>query len=383
MRNSHKRLIVSFFLLVSYTLVSGCPNQINNQEVKIDLGDKLNEVLDKTESSKKVRSVTIFPDKVSLNIGESKKLTATIKYTDDTTDTNVIWDNPVTTSLSVSPDGTLLGLRSGQVTLTATSAKDAEKRATVVVTINSVKVTGPSPTANANGPLSAPKDVTPGKAGYALQLNGIDSFVSIPSTDLLNPVSNLTMESWVNIKKFSESSEGAFFPVILKGTQNVRYGFIVNSNNTVDVRLDNKKYLIQDKAYSLNTWYHLAITWDGTNINLYRNGILSGSVESSTELLTVSESSPIYLGADLSSREKFAGGQLDNVRIWNYQLTQEEIRANMHLNLKGDNIGLAGYWKFDEGSGSLAADASASKSKGNLVNRSSWVVSGAPILADE
>src|SRR5688572_18671511 len=119
-----KKFLITCILLASASLVIGCPRQINNQEVKIDLGKDLKEVLNKEDPNKKVRTVTIFPEKVSLNIGEQKKLTATIKYTDDTTDTNVTWDNSNPKVVTITPDGTLLALSSGQVTLTAIATKD-------------------------------------------------------------------------------------------------------------------------------------------------------------------------------------------------------------------------------------------------------------------
>lgn len=42
-------------------------------------------------------------------------------------------------------------------------------------------------------------------------------------------------------------------------------------------------------------------------------------------------------------------GLIDEVRIWNVALTQEEIRASMNARLSGGEESLVGYWNFDDG----------------------------------
>ena len=40
-------------------------------------------------------------------------------------------------------------------------------------------------------------------------------------------------------------------------------------------------------------------------------------------------------------------GCIDEVRVWNRVLSQEEIRANMNRRLTGGEAGLVGYWNFN------------------------------------
>jgi hypothetical protein len=106
-----------------------------------------------------------------------------------------------------------------------------------------------------------------------------------------------------------------------------------------------------------NQWTHLAITCEtnGSN-NVYLNGILVGSA--------VGTGSVNYDGNQFLRIARWGGGgrnwngMLDDLRIWNKALSGSEIAANMTGNLVGNEPGLVGYWRFNDGTGTSASDAS-------------------------
>ena len=57
-------------------------------------------------------------------------------------------------------------------------------------------------------------------------------------------------------------------------------------------------------------------------------------------------------------RESAVGfrGLIDDVRIWSVARDGEAIRTDMRRALRGDEPGLVGSWRFDEGSGETARD---------------------------
>jgi len=104
-------------------------------------------------------------------------------------------------------------------------------------------------------------------------------------------------------------------------------------------------------AYSINTWYHWAITSDGTNKELFINGVSQGTQSSSVNL----SANTYYLGrlgAGITSYD-FAG-KTDEVRIYDSVLTQYEIVQlyygydtdddKVNTLLDGD---LTAYYKFE------------------------------------
>ena len=58
-------------------------------------------------------------------------------------------------------------------------------------------------------------------------------------------------------------------------------------------------------------------------------------------------------------------GILDEVRIWNVPRTGSEIAASMN-SLKGKSSGLVAWWRFNEGQGDVAKDATKNRNHGRL-----------------
>ena len=112
------------------------------------------------------------------------------------------------------------------------------------------------------------------------------------------------------------------------------------------------------------TWHHLALTYDGSNIILYIDGIEAGSTEASGQV--TNESVPLTIGRLVFENTNFnLDGQVDEVSLWNLALTEQAIQDYMYADLTGE-AGLVGYWNFNEGSGETANDASGNENNGSI-----------------
>jgi hypothetical protein len=76
---------------------------------------------------------------------------------------------------------------------------------------------------------------------------------------------------------------------------------------------------------SANTWYHIALTWDGTNYVVYVDGIEKAS-DTYTGLSTLN-SSLADIGNDGNTgwRTEAFQGKLDDVRIYDRALSQSDV----------------------------------------------------------
>lgn len=103
-----------------------------------------------------------------------------------------------------------------------------------------------------------------------------------------------------------------------------RFSFLVNGNNNRLRAEFNGGSVQTDVALTANTWYHVAVTYDGTNVKLFIDGVeeKSGTVTLNTG------SNPLMIGNDYSSpTNRGFDGSIDNLRIYDTALTAGEVSA--------------------------------------------------------
>ena len=76
---------------------------------------------------------------------------------------------------------------------------------------------------------------------------------------------------------------------------------------------------------TLNGWTNIQATWDGTNLKTYVNGTLTDSSQPGGT--SVDGSLPYFIGGNYNA-SAYAKGEIGEVRIYNYPLTQEQVTAD-------------------------------------------------------
>ncbi len=172
-----------------------------------------------------------------------------------------------------------------------------------------------------NGPLW-----TEGRINYALDFDGSNDKVTIPHHDDLDPES-MTIAAWV----YLEQSK-AWSAVLTKDEQ-VSYWLGVGGTTPLfllspDGSSGNHIRFWADSGMTLNTWHHIAATYDGSYVQLYIDGSSSGSPQGYNGGI-YQGTSQVLIG-DSITWQPFSNtfnGIIDDVRIYNRALGQEEIQA--------------------------------------------------------
>ncbi len=183
-----------------------------------------------------------------------------------------------------------------------------------------------------------------GQQGTHLNFDGINDYVALSATPANIPLGNssYTIEAWIN-----SSELGA------KGI--VGWGDYGTTNKTNALRLaPNGVYnywwnadLFVPFTFNLNTWYHIAATYDGTTRSIYINGALIGSDTPPTNSHNITNISNVTIGR--TSNSEYFKGNIDEVRIWNVARTAGEINNSKNLELVGNETGLVSYYNFNQG----------------------------------
>ena len=181
---------------------------------------------------------------------------------------------------------------------------------------------------NNNGTLNGATWV-PGRFGNGLSFDGND-WVTVNDAGLLDLTTGMTLEAWVRPTTIS-GWRSAIFKERPGGLAYVLYA----SNGTApqgQVRLTTggEPRARQSAAIPLNTWTHLALTYDGAALRLYVNGVVTGTTAASGSI-TVSDG-PLRIGGNAVWGEYFSG-LIDEVRLYNRALSQTEIQTDMNASV--------------------------------------------------
>jgi len=80
----------------------------------------------------------------------------------------------------------------------------------------------------------------------------------------------------------------------------------------------------------INTWPHLAATYDGATMRLYVNGVQVSSRAQTGAIVT--STNPLQIGGDSIYGQYFTG-RIDEVRVYNRALNVAQIQSNMNTPL--------------------------------------------------
>ena len=194
-------------------------------------------------------------------------------------------------------------------------------------------------------------------ADYALGFDGADDFVEVEEDNTLDIINNITVEAWVYYRDVTRGE------ICVKGN-NWEYG-IVNGQLEPSIYTTSWNQPTDSRTLDVNTWYHVAMVYDGTNIMNYINAV-GENVQSLSGTMATSDQN-VLLGKWYTDSE-YLDGYLDEVRVWNIARTQSEIESTMHTHLDGDEVGLVAYWNFNEGSNNSLFDISLNGNDGLLKN---------------
>lgn len=221
----------------------------------------------------------------------------------------------------------------------------------------------------------------------ALQFNGMGNQVEIPNDPALFPQGEFTIECW--FKCAGRLLSGSFTRTngYYLGIEHNLGDFNVTDGVVFSAFFQSAGYVhaFNYGDYWDNQWHHYAVVYNGSNLLLYIDGVAGDPVNYAIGY----GGPPITIGRDslaMGNGDLFfgqagdgsygGGGVVDEFRISNViRYTSNFSRRLKKLRCLGTDTNTVAYWKFSEGSGSIAHDSSGNGHDGSLQGNPlpSWV----------
>lgn len=209
-----------------------------------------------------------------------------------------------------------------------------------------------------------------------LDFDGLNDVVGMG--DVLDQLGSFTIEAWIK----PDALPGTAMRILSKDTGTVGWALEIGSGGARVIRFLGREWstVSHDSSAVLEAgiWQHVAGVFDDTanTVKIYRNAV---EVKSSTAVVgsPVDNVAVLSIGANQQGAASYLNGKIRDVRLWNTARTQAQVLANMELELVGNESGLLGYWRLDEGTGTTATDLAAPAQNGTITG-ATWVKAGGP-----
>ena len=175
------------------------------------------------------------------------------------------------------------------------------------------------------------------------------------------------ISTWVNI-----DATGTYYIVTNSDNDSPldagEYGFLLSAGAPF-FAWGNGATQTQSSGYTLsaNTWHHLVINYDGSNLNFYVDGTLRNSSTQTINLTDIGQN--IQIGRKISAN--YFGGTMDELRIYQDHLSEAQI-SDLYTSAFSCSPSQLALWDFEEGSGTTTADGSGNGLDLTLTNGPVW-----------
>ena len=220
---------------------------------------------------------------------------------------------------------------------------------------------------------------------YSLSLDeSVDQYAEVGNVTSLNGKTAATWSFWM------KRNDAGHFETPLSqhgaGADRQFYFYLVG-NNRIDFYINNA-IMFKDTSLTVtfanDTWYHIALTYDGSlspnsaKCNLYINGVKETNTQGSNVSSINSSTTNFNIGrrqSSASAYDRYFDGNLDEIALFDKALSQSEITAiaSAPSDLTGHD-GLTDWWRMGDDNGGTGTTLTAAVGgvNGALYNSASY-----------
>ena len=179
-----------------------------------------------------------------------------------------------------------------------------------------------------NGELVGDAELANGKFGKALKLNGSTDWVEVPHDDILTVDKDVTVMAWINTERHMGPNNQRWQGIVAKGNSPRSYSFYTESpSECMHLSVGGDGSVCTGKI-ALNEWQHVAAQVDNGTHRYWINGENVGEFAGKNPPPGNADTSNVLVGKTHEGNREFLG-LIDEVRIWNRALSEDEIVDQM------------------------------------------------------
>jgi len=221
-------------------------------------------------------------------------------------------------------------------------------------------------------------------ASSGMEFEGETEHTETPAAAGIGLTGAFTVEAWINPSGWGTFSFGSFGygHILSKGPVSLYLvgGHFARNDHSLFLDITHADATVSgsgspENSIVLDVWQHVAVVYDGVGTAMmYIDGeeVVVTHTTAPSGAVAANAADPLGLGNTLPDLNMGFEGVIDEVRVWNVARTGGEIADNMLVTLEGTEPGLAGYWRLDEGYGSVVVDATGTCDDG-MVTGGEWV----------
>lgn len=211
--------------------------------------------------------------------------------------------------------------------------------------------------------------------GSAINFSSNPEFVYFNNTASLTTYDNaLTVSAWIKVIN-SDSNQAIVSFLSGAGNDGFEIGIFHHSvYATVTDSLGSTHSINGAGTVLPNTWTSIAFTYlANDSMKVFINGAEAGSIAVGSANIAKNSN---YMTIGIASSDQLSRqtiGAVTEIRMYGAALNASEISTTYNVSQSGSISSLIGYWRCDEGSGSLLTDASPNANDGAVSGIPGWI----------
>ncbi len=171
-----------------------------------------------------------------------------------------------------------------------------------------------------------------GRFGKALQFNGVSDYVEIPHHETLTVDQDVTVMAWIHTERHTGPDNAQWQGILAKGNNPRSYSFWTEEKSKClhfSVGAPNGGSVCHQGEVKLNEWQHVVAQVNSGTHRYWINGEKVGETGNKPDPPGLEDTSPVVVGTAGGGNKRYFLGMIDEVRIWNRALTEEEVNEQM------------------------------------------------------